>query len=110
MREGDLEYDYAKQEVPADLSQYYQFLTRHPKNRELHTLPFNAPAQDRIHFMNQEGVWAYVCPECKMVFPPGLSGMPGGFRNHIAELSESGCVFSPKKTLRTQRKTELARF
>jgi hypothetical protein len=110
MHECDMEYDYAKQELPADLAHYYQFLARHSKTRDLHRLPFGASNEYRAWFMDHEGIWAYVCPECKYTFPPGLPGMPGAFRAHIADLDESGCVFSPKKDTKARRKTELARF
>ena len=110
MREGDLEYHYAKQEVPADLYQHYQFLARDSKTRELHRLKFDDSPEYKAWFHQQDGVWAYVCPCCKTAFPPGIGGMPGAFRAHIADIDESGCVFNPKKATKTQRKTELTRF
>jgi hypothetical protein len=110
MREGDIEYDYAKQEVPADIARFYQFLPRQRTTRELVRIPFGASPKSRAWFMNHEGIWAYVCPECKYAFPPCLGGMPESFRAHIADLDESGCIFAPKKATKTQRKTQLERF
>jgi len=110
MHECDVEYDYARQEIPADMAPYYQFLARDARTHELHRMPFGASQEYRVWFMDHDGVWAFVCPECKTVFAPGLPGMPGSFRVHVAELSESGCVFSPKKTTKTTRKTELSKF
>lgn len=40
--------------------------------------------------------WGYVCPCCKLVFLPGLAGMPGTFRSHIRSwLEGKGCFFNP---------------
>jgi hypothetical protein len=101
MHERDIEYDNTRREVPPDLQPFYKFLTRHSQTGELHTISANS---------GYEGIWAYVCPCCNYVFPPGLPSMVGSFRAHVADIEGSGCFFNPKKAGRTTRKTELARF
>ena len=110
MHESEVEYDYARQEIPADLVPYYQFLARDARTHELHRMPFGVSQEYRSWFLAHEGVWAYACPECKAIFPPGLGGMPGSFRAHIAGLDKEGCVFKPKKATQSQRKNELSKF
>ena len=58
-----------------------------------HTVPLDL---ERYYRNFKPGFWGYVCPSCGMVFPPGLAGMPGGFRAHIVDVAQGkGCMFAP---------------
>ena len=71
MHENDPFYDNTPQEIPYDLAPHYRQF--------------------------KPGCWAYVCPCCKTVYPPGLAGMPGSFRTHIVDVAAGGgCFFNPK--------------
>lgn len=48
---------YGDIEVPDDLAQFYRNV--------------------------KPGKWAFVCPSCRCIFPPGLAGMPGAFATHV---------------------------
>ena len=112
LHENDPGYDHEPQEVPAKLSQYYNYLVRNKKTGDPMLLPPGATKWQQDWFFAQpRGFWAYVCPCCKMIYAPGWGGMPGSFRVHIEEYEQTGgCVFKPKPPRGLNKNPKLDRF
>ena len=59
----------------------------------------------RYYLQFKKGYWAYVCPCCKIAFPPGAAGMPAGFRAHLRTYLEgNGCMFNPRAKSSTSQR------